>query len=268
MKTPLLVHCFLLSCRITERLSGLGGIIVAIWRGCWLGILKTSQLDIANDRAYAADGFYAAAAHNESGLFVWEEDALRSHFQNCKRILLTAAGGGREAVALEKLGYDVDAWESNPQLVESGNRLLEGNGMKTRIREVPYNCFPNSDQPFDGVIIGWGAYNHVCGRENRMQFLGQLKSRVEPGLPILISYTIRRDVFRQNYLVARLVANGIRRLLFRDRLEEGDILHGAIWFHHFSADEITIEFADAGFGQIDLGDYPYGRSILLAQKSP
>ncbi|MDA1017645.1 MAG: hypothetical protein O3A00_24700, partial [Planctomycetota bacterium] len=101
MKTPLLVRCFLLSCRLAEQLGGIGRLVEAIWRGFWLGILKTSQLEIANERAYAEDEFYSAADHNRSGLFVWEQEAIRSHFQNCHRLLLTATGGGREAIALE-----------------------------------------------------------------------------------------------------------------------------------------------------------------------
>ena len=78
----------------------------------------------------------------ESGLFEWEKPIIEKHFSNAKSILLIAAGGGREVLALIKMGFEVDSYECNTKLIEYGNELLQRNKIDTKIKYLPRNSVP------------------------------------------------------------------------------------------------------------------------------
>ncbi|HBE40950.1 MAG TPA: hypothetical protein DDW27_07050 [Bacteroidales bacterium] len=68
---------------------------------------------------------YTDDDYNLSGLFEWEKERIEKYFSKSKKILLLAAGGGRETVALIRMGFDIDSYECNKKLVDYGNVFLE-----------------------------------------------------------------------------------------------------------------------------------------------
>ena len=67
---------------------------------------------------------------------------IARYFQNAKRLLLVGAGGGREVLALIRLGYEVHGVECNPELVRVANTLLEEQGLPPSVQFAPPDTCP------------------------------------------------------------------------------------------------------------------------------
>src|SRR5215207_9239788 len=109
----------------------------ACFVGLWLGVLSPNKLYATVEEYYTRSGRslqghhdYHSKEYNRGGLFDWEKDALTRHFGHSKRLLLLGAGGGREALAFLQSGYDVDGYESHPDLVAAANELLREEGFE------------------------------------------------------------------------------------------------------------------------------------------
>jgi len=142
--------------------------------------------------------YFPGGATFEDGLFPWEREAICSSFPPSGRILLGAAGGGRELVELLKMGYEVVAFESAPALAEAARAVAsaypESKVISASYADIvlaaregsgplaPHVC----GKEFDGVIFGWISLSYIW-REDRDALLKALRALV-PHAPILLSY--------------------------------------------------------------------------------
>jgi hypothetical protein len=170
------------------------------------------------------------------------------------------AGGGREAIALARRGYEVRGFECNPALVDTAVRLLAAEGVEGRasVSLLARDAAPPGPERFDGLIVGWSAYMLIIGSARRMRFLAGLRERVADGTPLLLSFFTRSDPSPRLRAVAR-VANALRRALRREPVEVGDDL-SPNYVHRFTVDEVRREMAQGGFRMIEFhpqGEGPY-----------
>jgi hypothetical protein len=100
------------------------------------------------------------------------------------------------------------------------------------------------------------------GRARRIALLRELRTKVETGSPILLSFLTRRptDV---HFRIAAGIGNLARSILRRERLEVGDDLEPN-FVHRFVQDEIASELAAGGFELKSFAAAPYGHAIALA----
>jgi hypothetical protein len=265
-KPSRLVHTYLWSQGLKARLIGL---IQSLFTGFWLGILSRSDLDSVDDAYYVGVGGkqkgpidYANTEYNKRGLFEWERRAVEEYFPAGGSIALMAAGGGREVLALRRMSYRVEAWECQPELVAAANDLLVGEGFEPSVTYAPRNTVPAGTTKYDGLIIGWSTYTLVPGRNRRIALLRELRSRVEEGSPILLSFFTRRSGETQLRITAA-VGNLGRRLLRRERLDLGDSLEPN-FVHRFLEEELASELAAAGFELKSFAVAPYGHAVAQA----
>ncbi len=232
----------------------------ALHQGLWLGLLDREALHEVAMRQYLVWGEYRDPEYNRSGLYPWEERVVERFFPDCRSILLTAAGGGREVLALLARGFAVEAYECSPGLVEAGNRLLEEGGRPAAIALAPPDRVPAAAGRHDGAIVGWGAYMHVPRREARVALLRELAARLPARGPILLSfYTRPRDT--PAYRTIAAVANLVRRLRFDpDRVEPGDTL-AKTFDHHFTEAELRAELEAAGLELVHFARAPYPHAV-------
>ncbi len=124
-------------------------------------------------------------------------------FPSSGRILLGAAGGGREIAGLAARGYDVLAFEPNPVLVEGAVATARG-APNTHVVRASYADLvsaatsgqgplanPIKGVRFDGVILGWGSLTHVVQPDARVATLKAIRS-IAPSAPVLASFYLRR----------------------------------------------------------------------------
>jgi hypothetical protein len=241
----------------------------ACFIGLWLGVLTRASLHAIDEEYYTrtkrgipGEYNFHSTAYNQRGLWDWEEEMLNDYFADCRRLLVIGAGGGREVLALQRLGYQVDGFESHPDLVATANELLRVEGYDPTVRLVPRDQGSITGTIYDGIIIGWGAYMLVNGRKHRIALLRQMRAQTRVQCPILLSF-FSRDRTPRIYRISVLVANTIRRALRQELVEVGDWLVPN-YVHYFSQDEIVSELSEGGFATVHYNTTGYGHAVGVA----
>lgn len=234
-----------------------------IHRGIWLGLLDRPALQNATEVYYVTSTKYRDHAYQLSGFFPWEARALSRFFGDCRSFLVAAAGGGREVIALAKRNVHVDAFECSEELIQVSCRLFIVQKINSSIIIAQPDQVPPSLGVYDGIIVGWGAYMHIGGRNNRVRFLQQLRLHTNPGSPILLSFLTRvQSATYHKYVLA--IARTVRRLRrSTESVELGDDLDPT-FVHRFVQAEIADELAEGGFQLIHFSDQPYGHAVAQA----
>lgn len=237
-----------------------------IHAGIWLGLLdRPSLLELVTER-YDVTGNYLNLEYNRSGFWYWETKSLDQYFSSCQSVLVGAAGGGRELLALARRGVRADGFECSPKLLDACRALLTAEKIQATVLSAAPDTVPKQFETYDGLILGWGAYTHMIGRENRIRFLSEFRKHLQPDGPLLLSFFIRKPGsrrFRWTFRIARLLQT-LRRS--KEPAELGDASPG-LFHHHFIRKEIEQELAEAGFHlesyvEADSG-YAVARSIGL-----
>ena len=146
---------------------------------------------------------------------------------------MLGAGGGREVLALRRLGFEVDGWDCQQELVRTANRILsEATILANRCSGVPRDICPSGGPIYSGIIIGWGLYTYVPGSQRKIALLGNYSRPIIPRLANLLSF-FSRDPAQLRFYVAALVANVFRRIVRREKVEVGDFL-APHYVHYFT----------------------------------
>ena len=234
----------------------------AVVTGVSLGFLGRNDLQFLDQQYYDRNGIYSSNAHNLDGLFGWEARAVAEHFPATGRLIVLGAGGGREVIALEKLGFEVVGYECHPKLLKAGVRLLREGRYSAELQAMERDQCPQLPEDIAGIIIGWGAYMLIQGRDRRIKLLRDLRSHVSPGSPMLLSF-FARGAEGWRYRVAQRVAQPFRSMLGREMVEEGDYL-APNWVHFFTEEDVQVELEAAGWELLTYRKSPYGNAVARA----
>lgn len=241
----------------------MGNIIAVLHQGIWLGIIDDHNLDETTAEYYACQRHYFDKDYNSRGLLRWESSAIDRFFGDCLSMLVGAAGGGREALALAQRGYDVVAFECNPALLKVAELLAHDHHVSLRYVSTPPSQPPKLDRVFDGAVVGWGGYMHIPSSAKRIAFLRDMRRNVRSGAPLLLSFFTRSPISRR-FLFIQRIASGIRKIRSSgESVEIGDTLDGS-FDHYFTRDEIETELQAAGFKSALYREEPYAHVVALA----
>ena len=230
--------------RLTERLQR-SPRVSAWWCGFWLGVLPRPAMASIDEALYSLRSNYRTPEHNRQGLARWEREAIAGYFRPGSRLMVLGVGGGREVIALRRLGFDAHGWESHPELVTVARALLAEEGHPDAVLPAPRDVMPPGDDVHDGIILGWGLYTLVHGRSRRLALLRAARSRVAAGGPLLLSFFARVGDDARAVTVFR-TARAVRRLLRREPVEIGDDMLPNV-VHRFTREEVEDELRSAGF---------------------
>lgn len=248
----------------TKQLNEFLALVHAGFVGFWLGVLRRDDLQDLDAQYYNRQGMYRDDSYQRSGLFRWEREALERHFAGCRNIVVTAAGSGREVLALSQMGFTVDGFECNPRLAGYANTLLSELGCASAVAVCDRDVCPPLARKYDGAVVGWGSFMLIQGSHRRIRFLQDLRKVLKPGAPILVSfYALERG--RGRLTAASKVGNAIRRLRRAELLEPGDDL-GPNYVHRFTRDEIAETLTAAGFRLAHFDSVEYGNAVGLATR--
>jgi len=230
----------------------------------YFSFLGDRGFQILTDLYYDRKRFYATEEHNRRGFMPWEARVVEEYFPGRMRILVTSCGGGREVLAFAERGSDVVGTECHPDLCRIAQRLCR-TVENAEVHCLPPDTLPKTDRPFDGCMVGWGGYSHLTPRSKRIALLKNLADHLRPGGPLVVSYLARGSGREGSISTALAIANGIRALTGRRRLEPGDTVSPA--FHHrFLPGEAADEARRAGLeplleataeAGLPTGDYPH-----------
>jgi hypothetical protein len=190
-----------------------------------LGRLDPELYEELTRRAYASEraAYLPGGARFEAGLFDWEAMVLdRIGLPPGARVLLGAAGGGRELSVLLDRGYDVVAFEPNETLL-SGARAVSakaGSGqvlcasLEHLVESALQGTGPLASVagPFDMVLLGWVSLSHLAQPAAHVAVLRAVRTRFPRAL-VVTSFLVqgegptddRRPVARAARIVLRAV---------------------------------------------------------------
>jgi len=217
----------------------------SVLQGVALGLLSNAALERVTVRRYQRDSApYAATRHVFSGLYLWEESAITKYFPAGSRLLVAAAGAGREMIALAQLGFRVDGFDCCEPLIKAGKIHLANAGLNARLEYISASAVPEWTDRYDGVIVGFSGYMYVPGSQRRVEFLKALRQFLPQGAPLMISF--RDSVPGRRRVWTARIGTAIRRIRRGDPVEEGDCIVSGFQ-HHFVEHEIAREVSAAGF---------------------
>ncbi|WP_194778166.1 class I SAM-dependent methyltransferase [Pararhodonellum marinum] len=227
--------------------------------GFFLGILDLKDLHEIDVKIYTKRKHYRSDKHNKAPLFNWEREAIQEYFSKGSRILIIAVGGGREAYNLFKLGYEVHPYEYNEELRQFGNDFFLREGMPLTIGDVKRDAFPNTTLTFDGIIIGWGAYTHIKGRDLRITHLKQAYELLNPEGFLMISFWPWSHRYLNLNRIHK-IGNFFSRLSGNNKVELGDALMPE-FCHFYKQEEIELELQLSGLKVVKYSEEEYGHAV-------
>jgi 2-polyprenyl-3-methyl-5-hydroxy-6-metoxy-1,4-benzoquinol methylase len=236
----------------------------ALIQGLSLGLLKNETLERITEQRYLRQSvYYSEESYVNSGLFIWERKAIGRYFLPGGRILVAAAGAGREMLALANGGFLVDGFDCCKPLIESGQKELRKHGVDAKLNYAPPSTVPRFEGDYDAVLVGFSGYMYIPGRARRIRFLRDLCDFLNPGAPVMVSF-MEGFPGRRRVWTAR-IGSAIRRLRRAEPVEEGDWLKAGFQ-HHFVRPQVVSEMSEAG---IDLVYYSggtcYGHAVGLVR---
>jgi hypothetical protein len=243
-----------------ERAIRYGGAIG--WAGVQalgLGLLDPDELDRLTVARFEGSNYADPAYNSDSGLWLWEREAIRRFFPTGGRILVGAAGAGREMVALHRAGYSVEGFECAHTLVDSGQEVLRRAGCPGPLIWAPAGMVPSLSGPFNGAIMGWSGYMYIPLRRQRVKLLQDFRAALGQGGPLLLSFQTREFCERRMEWSAR-GANWIRKIRGAESVAPGDYLENG-FKHWFNRDDIAGEMAEAGLRLEWYGSDGYGWAV-------
>jgi len=234
--------------------------------GAWLGVLTAEERDAVTTSFYSASNMFASREHNVNALFDWEREAVGRYFGPGSSVLVPAAGAGREVLQLRRMGFRAQGFDCCPRLVEASKQLFQAEDAGPPVILSAPNEVPPGLPRFDGVLVGWGGYHHIQGRERRIRFLGQLRRLIEAGGPLVVSFFHRHDSDVTDRWLPRVA--GVFRVLsfFRgEPVEPGDRLSARSLRHCFTEAEIRDELKAGGFRLDCYSEEEYGHAVGIAE---
>jgi hypothetical protein len=238
---------------------------------------KREELTIAlYDRRTA----YLPRSRQYDGLHEWEVRFLRNrNFPQQGRILLGAAGGGRELRALTRLGYEVDAFEPAPTLLAGARTVISPPG-RGRVELGSYRSLidgARGEGPlaemlrgarYDAIVFGWGSFSHVYARGERRALLETMR-RLCPEGPVALSFdTTPREKREPRSPTTRFLRERVLPHVRRARGELQPLEPLAFWpgigfLVAFDRARIEEEARDSGYRVETFAAEPYGHALLL-----
>lgn len=218
---------------------------------------KPQELTRLTAEAYNRNPHYLD--DNNRDLRTWEESIVREFFPKAPaKVLVGACGGGREMLALERLGYRVAGFDPGAALVDLARKqasaeLLLALEVSTYEDLIAGSSAIIGHAPFDAVILGWGSLSHLSESSTRLALLRQAR-RLCPSGPILLSWVHDAPSEVELAVRKRLSALG---LATRDACEGYSIVGG--FSRSYSHQDIFDLAAQSGNRVLryDEGDYPH-----------
>ena len=179
----------------------------------------------------ASDEYRGAPSH------AWEDAWLRRWLPPPPaRVLVGAAGAGREVIFLQGWGYDVTALEPSADLARRCRRAAPG----ARVIEARYEDVAASralaGETFDAVLLGLGSLSHLLDAASRTSVMRALARACERG-PLLASALApprsrSADPTRSGMAarVGRALARPVRALRRLPEIEAGEVVFGGLGF--------------------------------------
>lgn len=188
-----------------------------------------------------------------SGLNSQELSILDKTNINKGRLLLLGIGGGREAIPLVKMGFEVTGVDFIPKMVERAKENVRKNGVEIIGLVQEISKLDLTDNAYDVVWLSSAMYSCVPTRNRRVDMLKRISKALKPG-----------GVFVFGFLWIPSADTSATSVLLRKTLawvtlgnlhyEKGDTLRFDREFIHAftNVDDLKAEMIQGGFEPVDI----------------
>ncbi len=221
-----------------------------------LGRPESIQADMIDRYASNPEiDFYATTI--EQGLVPCEEAAvqwLKNSSASKGSALVVGCGAGREAVALEQMGFAVTGVDICPQMIETAQRLAKARGSRSRFLVLDVTA-QDLNEKFDFIMVSLSIANHIKGRSKRINFWGSLREILSTKGILAHAPIVEKHTALSRYFLASMMLRF--RWMGSGWWESGDTAlsylgnHNTtdemVFFHHYqSKDDFISEVREAG----------------------
>ena len=204
----------------------------------------------------------------DSGLTKDEQAFVQALPTKNGKLLLLGVGGGREAIPLSQMGFQVTGVDFVEAMVDKAqqNAIKRGESIEGLVQEISQLALP--PDTYDVVWMSRAIYSSVPTRKRRVAMLHTIANALKPGGYLICQYhqDPQYNLSKKEVFIRRLIATctcGNRDF------EPGDILWFNIEFTHAfsSEDEVQSELAAGGFDVIQFfSDYIKTRVGVICKK--
>jgi SAM-dependent methyltransferase len=196
------------------------------------------------------------------------------------RVLEPAVGTGRVLIPLLQAGFDVDGYDTSPEMLAVCHERCRERGLEPSIREADMTTFIAPGE-YAAVIVPSGSITLLDGREQTTRALESFRACLQPsgrlaidvGAPQLVTESESMRSWAAGSLLWTLqtlhieydsVANQTTRWLRYDKWDDGSLLASELQIfrlQHWSVNEFTTLLSEAGFADISVtSEYDLDRS--------
>jgi 2-polyprenyl-3-methyl-5-hydroxy-6-metoxy-1,4-benzoquinol methylase len=201
----------------------------------------------------------------DSGLSILEQSLLDKISITKGRLLLLGLGGGREAIPLAKMGFEVTGVDFIPQLVEQAKEIAHKNGVEISGMVQDISKLDQPESTYTVVWLSAAMYSCVPTRKRRLDMLKRIYKSLTPGGCFVFGFywNPKADVSSKSVLLKKIVA---WLSLGNLHYEKGDMLiFNHEFIHAFTAiEDLEWEIAQSDFELIDIqanDDHPFAGAI-------
>lgn len=182
---------------------------------------------------------YGNERYVKSGLFKSEQGIIDTYAtrQNGSFLIL-GSGGGREAIALARMGFRVTAIDNSKDMVAMAANNAAKAGVNVDFRTGDYLEALPRNEIFDYCMLSCYMYSAIPSRRMRVEALAKIRTIVSKNGAIIIHYFFnperkRERLFKLRRLVARMCRGNTEYL-------PGDDLMPSLHFLRYFTDEKEI----------------------------
>lgn len=238
--------------RLARALVRLGGFVQSLA----LPVMRPRDI-IEMNRLHYSDpetiSFLASERFVDGGLEPGEAALLEYVPLRQGRFLNLLGGGGREAIAFARMGFDVTSVDFLPELTEGtlANAARQGLRIEALTQDVTRLDLPAGS--FDVAWLAAQMYSSIPGRAGRIRMLRGVAEALKPGGFFITQFRWQASSGRSRAAEAARKVMAVVSAGYI-RYQAGDHLMGNSEFiHAFSSqDELRSEFARGGFDVLHL----------------
>ena len=119
---------------------------------------------------------YSNTDYIKRGLFPWEKYVVDKYAVRKGSFLILGAGGGRESIALAKLGYKVLGMDSSENMIRVARENATKEGISIDFLLGDFMDLSLPDRNFDYCMLSSSMYSIIPTRKIRIEVLSKIRS--------------------------------------------------------------------------------------------
>lgn len=154
-------------------------------------VMKPDDLVEFSRQTYARPGSIASFSQTDlvlSGFNEIEENFLKKIPARHGKILIVGVGGGREAIPLARMGFEITGLDFVRSMAETARKNVASRGLKieVRVQDISEINFP--PESFDIVWLSPDLYSAIPTRMRRIEMLKRAEAILRPGGFVLLQF--------------------------------------------------------------------------------